>query len=369
MPEDLWPIFTGRPCRTLYPDDRDLLAGKSVLITGAGGFLGSALAEEIARGSVQSLTLLDQSEAGLADLQVRLKADNGERNIHTALGDVRDEGFVTELLEAMRIEVVFHAAACKHVPLLEHNPFTAASVNALGTRRLIHKCEQSRVREFILVSTDKAVDPVSVLGVTKRIAEQLSRDAGRRGHLKVKIVRLGNVLGSTGSIAPLLLNQIARGEALTVTHPDVSRYFFSSSEAIQHLLHAPALEGTPWVWVPVMGEQRRVSDLAVFLQQQFAGSVPQYPLRYTGLRPGDKLLESLWSEREDATSFDAQLFGVRGAPVEAAELLAGMQLLESATLSRDLDWWLRACRMLVPEYQPSDVVLQRGRHPLQIATV
>lgn len=113
MPEDLWPMFTGRPSRTLFPGDRNLLAGKSVLITGAGGFLGSALAEEIARSNVGCLTLLDQSEAGLAELQVRLKADNGERNIHTALGDVRDESFVTELLEAMRVEVVFHAAACK----------------------------------------------------------------------------------------------------------------------------------------------------------------------------------------------------------------------------------------------------------------
>jgi FlaA1/EpsC-like NDP-sugar epimerase len=364
MPEDLWPMFTGRPRRTFYPGDRDLLVGRSVLITGAAGFLGSALAEQIAESSVRCLTLLDQSEAGLADLQVRLKADCGKRQIHTALGDVRDESFVLELLEAMRVEIVFHAAACKHVPLLEHNPFTATSVNALGTRRLIDACEQSRVREFILVSTDKVVDPVSVLGVTKRIAEQISLDAGRRGHLEVKIVRLGNVLGSTGSIAPLLLKQIARGEALTVTHPDVFRYFFSPSEGIQHLLHAPALQGSPWLWVPVMGEQRRVSELALFLQQQFAGSVPQHPLRYTGLRPGDKLRESLWSEREDATSFDAQLFGVRGAPVDAAELLTGMQRLESATRSRDLSSWLQACRMLVPEYQPTDVVLQQVRHSI-----
>lgn len=209
------------------------------------------------------------------------------------------------------------------------------------------------------------MDPVSVLGVTKRIAEQISLDAGRRGHLRAKIVRLGNVLGSTGSIVPLLLNQIARNEALTVTHPDVSRYFFSPSEAIQHLLHAPALEGAPWLWVPVMGEQRRVSELAVFLQQRFAGSAPKQSVRYTGLRPGDKLPEILWSENEDATSVDAQLFGVRCMPPDAAALLTGMQLLESATCSRELDSWLQACRMLVPEYQPSDVLLQQERHSLQ----
>ncbi len=299
---------------------------------------------------------------------MRLQSRATGCHVRAVLGDVRDRILLQELLNGIQIDAVFHAAACKHVPLLEGNPFTAASVNVVGTHTLIRECERAGVGTFVLLSTDKAVDPISVLGVTKRIAERISLGAAGRSDLEVKILRLGNVLGSTGSIVPLLLEQIANGEDLTITHPEVSRYFLSGPEATQHLLHALALHGEPYLWVPLMGEQRRVRELAEFLIQEFAPPGAVHKIRYTGLRPGDKLHERAWSMMEKPVRVGTHLLAIHSPSQDDAELASGLDTLEHAIISRDLVGWLEACKMLVPEYEPSVCIADKIRAVTQVCT-
>jgi FlaA1/EpsC-like NDP-sugar epimerase len=352
--QEHWAEFTGRPDIPL--PTAPSLTGRSVLITGAGGFIGSALARAVARPRPSRLVLLDHAEAGLASLQDALAP---APHVRFVLGDIRDTALCRDLMQQARTDLVLHAAAAKYVPLLETNPFAAASVNAFGTRSLLEASQAADVRLFLHVSTDKAADPISVLGVTKRLAELVALTPTPTPAPVVKAIRLGNVLGSTGSIAPRLQRQIAQGGSLTITHPDATRFFLTPNEAVHHILQLADLAHPASLFAPELTQQHRITDLAHFLIRRANHTSTAPPITYTGLRPGDKLTETLFAANEHATPTPSGLLAIDTPLPTLADLTRILHLLEKAVHERDLTLLLEALRQAVPEYRPSDLLLSQ----------
>ena len=253
----------------------------------------------------------------------------------------RSPSLLAEIFDRYRPQIVYHAAAYKHVPLMEQNPFAAIENNALGTSLLVQVAEQYAAEQVILLSTDKAVDPVSIMGASKRIAELVILGARR------KAVRLGNVLGSDGSIVPLFLRQISSGLSVTVTDPAARRYFLTTADAVTLLLHAAA--AGPGILVPELGEPIAVEALARYLIQTMSSTAA---ITFSQLRPGDKMCEALLSERESYTTHEGLLRQV-ASPV-LADLEEALQLLQRACHERSLERLLQAVTRAVPEYQAGE---------------
>jgi FlaA1/EpsC-like NDP-sugar epimerase len=336
-------------------------AGKCILITGAGGYIGGALAETLAAHAPAFLVLLDNSEHNLNEINMRLRdADATARTavqFSGVLGDVCDEALLAELFERYRPEIIFHAAACKHVPLMEENPLAAMRTNALGTWRLLQAAKLGGAEQLLLVSTDKAVNPASVMGATKRVAELLlERDTG--DGIVLQTVRLGNVLGSPGSVAPLFARQIARGGPVTVTDPAAERYFLTLAVTVEIILRASQLgAGT---FIPKLAPAVRIAAFAerMIVEARKAGS-PAIAVQFTGMRPGDKLREEFLNEVEisEITS-DDRLLRVRNTKIGEGAFDAAIRRLDEAVASRDLRKAMETLRRIVPEYRPSDVVME-----------
>lgn len=276
-----------REVRTDMVAVQALLAGRRVLITGSGGSIGSEIARQVAAFMPERLVLLDHDETHLHDVMALTCGAPVP-----VLIDIRDEEVVDRLFADERFDIVFHAAAHKHVPILERFPSEAALTNVIGTDNLLRAAVRHGVRHFVAISTDKAINPTSVMGATKRLAEQLvlhhTPDGGR-----YCAVRFGNVLGSRGSVIPTFLRQIERGGPVTVTHPDMTRYFMSTEEAVQLVLQSAALTAGGEVFMLDMGEPVRIMDLAerlIFLSGASPGTIP---IAITGIRPGEKLAEEL----------------------------------------------------------------------------
>jgi FlaA1/EpsC-like NDP-sugar epimerase len=336
-------------------------AGKCVLITGAGGYIGAALAETLAACAPAFLILLDNSEHNLNEITMRLRdADAAARTgvqFSGVLGDVCDEALLAELLERYRPEIILHAAACKHVPLMEVNPLAAMRTNALGTRRVLQAAKRSGVAQLLLVSTDKAVNPASVMGATKRVAELLL-ERGASDGIVLQTVRLGNVLGSPGSVAPLFARQIARGGPVTVTDPGAERYFLTLATTVEIILRASQLgQGT---FIPKLAPAVRIVAFAerMIVEARKAGS-PAIAVQFTGMRPGDKLREEFLNEAEvSEITEDNRLLRVRSPKIDEDAFDAAIRRLEEAVASRDLRKAMETLRQIVPEYRPSDVVIE-----------
>ena len=352
-----------RPIRQELSETKNSLLGKRVLITGAAGWIGSALAKSLASQDLQSLVLLDSSEAGLHEINHFLD-ETAAPVYHTAvLANLCASDEIAEVFDRFRPEVVFHAAALKHVPLMETNPLAVLKTNALGTRTLVEAAEKFGSGQLVLLSTDKAVDPHSLMGASKRIAELILLAPAPSSALRRNIVRLGNVLGSSGSVVPLFLRQIARGGPVTVSDPEASRYFMSLSEAVEALLTATLPDRPEKLLVPNLGNPIRIVDLARYLiaehRSQPDASQQDIAITFTSLRPGDKLEESLISARE--RYLDAPQNALRGVSSPALppdQLAHGMNHLRQAIEQRNLPLLLDAVRSLVPEYQPSTTLLQ-----------
>ena len=335
------------------------LAGKSVLVTGAGGSIGSALAKSIVPYSPSRLLLLDTSEHGLYEIDRDLKRIESATERISIVGSVCDQDLLASLFEQNQPQVVFHAAAFKHVPLMEQNPFAAIANNALGTYLLARAAVLHGTGSLVLVSTDKAVDPVNLMGVSKRIAELVLLVLQQTCSTRMRAVRLGNVLGSQGSVVPLFLEQIAKGGPVTVTHPDAQRYFITVQHAVHALLSALSPELMDSIVVPVLGVQTRIVDLAYQLIATFGN--PEFPvqIRFTTLRPGDKMEEALissretWKSDEDGSITIGGLRPVRSPAPALLELEAAIDELCESLRRRDLIKMMHAVRRLVPEYQPS----------------
>ena len=278
----------------------DYLANKTVLITGAAGSIGSELCRQVALMGPQKLLLLDNNEDGLFHIHRELESRNFDCKLYHLVGDVRDYPSLEKVFDTFRPDVVFHAAAYKHVPLMEYNAEEAVRNNVLGSKHVMDLAEAYRVSQCVAISTDKAVYPKSVMGTTKRVAElYLQHRARRNGSCSFCAVRFGNVLGSRGSVVTLFREQIAKGGPVTVTHPAMTRYFMTIPEAVQLIIQAGALGQRGEIFVLDMGEPLKILDLACDMIH-LSGLQPwkDIEITYTGIRPGEKLAEDLFNERE-----------------------------------------------------------------------
>ncbi|MCF8061772.1 MAG: polysaccharide biosynthesis protein [Deltaproteobacteria bacterium] len=277
------------------------LKGGRVLVTGAAGSIGSELCRQICRFRPESLILFERNESGLYDVDIELKSHFEEVRIVPVLGDIRDRGQLRKVFSDCRPQVVFHAAAYKHVPLMELHPWKAVKNNILGTINVAKMAQAFAVERFVLVSTDKAVRPTNVMGASKRVAEQVVLNACHApgNTTRFMLVRFGNVVGSIGSVVPLFQKQIERGGPVTVTHPEVTRYFMTIPEACQLILQAGAMGEGGEVFILDMGTPIKIVDMARDLIR-LSGFEPDVdiPVEYIGLRPGEKLYEELITEGE-----------------------------------------------------------------------
>ncbi len=278
-------------------------SGKRVLVTGAGGSIGREICRQVARWNPSELVLLGHGENSIFESLLELSGNFPSLTIHPVIADVRDAERIQEMFKVHRPQVVFHAAAHKHVPLMEANVEEAVTNNVLGTRNVVAAADRHGVERLVLISTDKAVRPVSIMGATKRLAEMIVLDAAHRNKRVYSVVRFGNVLGSRGSVVPLFKNQIARGGPVTVTHPDMHRYFMIIPEAVHLVMQAAAMGAGGEVFMLNMGQQVRILDLAEDLIR-LSGLEPyrDIEITFSGIRPGEKLREDLW---EDGVQFDA----------------------------------------------------------------
>ncbi len=337
-------------------------AERCVLLTGAGGSIGSALAKAIIRQNPRSLILLDHSEGHLHQIDFDLSSLPGGHVRSPVLGDAGDVALLTELFGERKPEVVIHAAAFKQVPLMERNPIAAVQNNAIGTNLLAQTAQRYEVATFVMVSTDKAVNPRSVMGASKRVAElALLRWSSPRSPMRA--VRLGNVYGSQGSVVPAFLQQISTAGPVTVTHPGVNRYFLSMDEAVELVLLAARLAGGGGIFISDLGEPVRILDLARQLIQE-AGYQPgnEIPIVMTGLRPGDKMAEQFVSDRESVDPTDnGRLRLIKTPQPSHQEFDTAMAALKESAARRDVPAVLEQLCRLVPEYRPSEVVLASAR--------
>lgn len=282
---------------------RNLFRGKRVVVTGAGGTIGSELASQILRLEPACMVLVERSEYALYEVRKRLMNESptlADNTVTNALIDIQQPAMVRNLLRQTQPDVVLHAAAHKHVPLGEENPAEYVRNNALATKDLAEACEESGVGRFVLISTDKAINPTSAMGASKRAAEILLLDVARRGRMKATVVRFGNVIGSSGSVIPLFMEQIASGGPVTVTHPQVTRYFLRTSEAVSLVLQAAVLGRDGEVFMLDMGEPVKIVDLARDLIHLSNQTEEDIPIVFTGLRPGEKLFEEVRLHDESA---------------------------------------------------------------------
>ncbi len=315
------------------------LSGKRVMITGAGGSIGSELVRQICRYNPAELILFGHGENSIYSLERELDRDWPEVRYHGVIGAIQNGARLDYVFSRYRPDVVFHAAAHKHVPLMEENPEEAIFNNVIGSRNLIHLALKHGVTHFVNISTDKAVNPTSVMGASKRMVEHLVQDAARRAgpHQTFVSVRFGNVLGSRGSVIPIFKSQIAAGGPVTVTHPDMVRYFMTIPEASQLVLQASAHGHNGEVYILDMGEPVRIVDLARDLIR-LSGLEPDVdiPIRFTGMRPGERLVEVLMTEAERTSqTTHEKIFVARTEPVEREALTATVDALQDAAMRSD----------------------------------
>jgi FlaA1/EpsC-like NDP-sugar epimerase len=334
---------------------RRLIDGQRVLVTGAAGSIGAELCRQILLAEPARIVLLDRHENGLFAIHAELLSRAGGR-IVPALGDVTDAERLEQIFERERPSVVFHAAAHKHVPLMEASPCEAVKNNVRGTRLVADAALRWGAAHVVLISTDKAVNPASVMGATKFLAERIFQRYGTAGGTRFCAVRFGNVLGSTGSVVPTFLEQIKAGGPVTVTHQDMRRYFMLIPEAVQLVLHAAAIdEGRGSVYVLDMGEQIRVTDMARDLIR-LAGYVPDEDVEivYTGVRPGEKLSEELVAPDERAEPSPVEkVHQVAAADTGGPGFMAAVEHLERLALQGDEPAVRAALADLVPSLRPA----------------
>ena len=327
------------------------LSGKVVLITGAGGSIGSELCRQIARIAPARLLLLENSEFNLYKIERELLTDHPDLSIEACLGDVRDSIQVDHVFKQFSPDVVFHAAAYKHVPMLEHQEREAVRNNVLGTRMVADAADRNGCPKFILISTDKAVNPANVMGTTKRAAEIYCQNLNSRSDTQYITVRFGNVLGSDGSVVPLFHRQIAAGGPVTVTHPEIERFFMTIPEACQLIMQSSVMGSGGEIFVLDMGEAVRISYLAEQMIR-LSGKIPgeDIQIEYIGLRPGEKLFEELFHEEEPLKATDHEkVFLASYRKVDWAWLCSVLDQISDACLTMDAASLNANLRELVPE--------------------
>ncbi len=298
---------------------------KRILVTGAGGSIGSELCRQLAVLRPREIILLDKDENGVYEIEAELKGRYSGQELRAVIANIKNKDRLEHIFEQSRPEIIFHAAAHKHVPLMESNVSEAVLNNVVGTRNVAELADKFGVERFIFVSTDKAINPTSVMGATKKLGEIIIQGIAAASSTRFSCVRFGNVLGSRGSVVPLFRKQIERGGPVTITHPDVRRYFMSISEAVQLIIQAGTIGMRGEVFALDMGEQIKISDLARDLIKLSGYKEDDIDIRYIGLRPGEKLYEEILvdAEKAQATSFE-KVFVV--PPPEASAIDFGPRL-------------------------------------------
>ncbi len=329
-----------------------VLRGKTVLITGAGGSIGSELCRQVARFEPARLVLFELSEFNLYSVEQSLAVQFPALSVTFLIGDVKDSGQLQAVFQRWRPDCVFHAAAFKHVPLMERdNALAALRNNTWGTFNAALAAARAGVSRFVLISTDKAVNPTNVMGASKRAAEMaLSRLAAQHPGTRFVAVRFGNVLGSSGSVIPKFKEQIAAGGPVTVTHPDIIRYFMSIPEAVRLVLQAAAIGASGQVLVMDMGEPVKIVDLAQQLIRLAGHSLEEIPITFSGLRPGEKLFEEMLADADDTLATRVARLRVARLSTEAANVDKLLRWAE-VTLDADDETVRAALRNVVPEYR------------------
>jgi FlaA1/EpsC-like NDP-sugar epimerase len=336
---------------------RDMVSGKCVLITGAGGSIGSELARQISTLRPQTLILYERHENSLYTIAKQLEDNGCSAFVRPVIGDVTDVRRLSLVMDQYRPTILFHAAAHKHVPLVEMNVAEALKNNCMGTRILAEAAHQFGVERFVLISTDKAVNPSSVMGATKRVAELIVQDIARRSATRFITVRFGNVLGSSGSVLLRFQEQIQNGGPVTVTHPAIRRYFMLIPEAVHLVLQAASIGEQKGLYILDMGEQIRVLDLARNLIR-LSGFVPgqDIPIQVIGLRPGEKLHEELVGEGEatEPSSVEKIVRIHSNIPLELSNFQEKELVLEAAAHLDNTAWALEQLQEIVPSFRSSN---------------
>jgi FlaA1/EpsC-like NDP-sugar epimerase len=334
----------------------EYLKGKRVLVTGAGGSIGSELCRQVCRYDPERIILLERAESPLYDIELELKDAFQHTRIIPKLADILDLRQLNKVFDNERPQVLFHAAAYKHVPMLELQPWEAVINNIRGTQNLINKAREFQVEQFVFVSTDKAVRPANVMGASKRVAEILIQAQNGCGLTDTRFltVRFGNVLGSVGSVVPLFKKQIEKGGPVTVTHPEITRYFMTIPEACQLILQAGSMGTGGEIFILDMGMPIRIVDMARDLIR-FSGFEPEKDIEiiYTGLRPGEKIQEELITDGEGIVPTSHQKIMVLKGPVCDLEALNGeVDRLYELAVAQDGENIKKELIKILPEYRP-----------------
>ena len=330
----------------------EYVSGKVVLVTGGGGSIGSELCRQIARANPSQLIIFEIYENNAYDIQMELKRTHPELNLTVLIGSVRNTARVEYLMRTYRPDLVFHAAAHKHVPLMEDSPNEAIKNNVMGTYKMAKAAATYGVKRFVLISTDKAVNPTNIMGASKRLCEMVVQMMNRESDTEFVAVRFGNVLGSNGSVIPLFKKQIEAGGPVTVTHPDIIRYFMTIPEAVSLVLQAGYYAKGGEIFVLDMGEPVKIDTMARNLIR-LSGYEPDVDIRveYTGLRPGEKLFEELLMEEEGLQDTDNKLIHI-GKPIEMDDALFKQQLQRLNEASRgETDHMKDIVAEIVPTYK------------------
>ena len=350
------------PVSLVWDSIRDGLAGKRVMITGGGGSIGSELCRQIARLNPIELIVVDNGEYALYRIDHELQSEFQDLIFYSVLGDICDPATVEKVVGEYRPDMIFHAAAYKHLPILQTQIREAFRNNVLGTMRLAEAAERHGVGTFVLISTDKAVNPANIMGATKRVAEMYCQNMDARSHTRYITVRFGNVLNSNGSVVPLFKEQIAKGGPVTVTHPEISRYFMTISEASQLIMQAAVLGSGGEIYVLDMGEPVKITYLAEQLIR-LSGKEPGRDIQivYTGLRPGEKLFEELFHELEpyEQTQHEKILLA-HPRQADWEDLSADLRAAEGAVTRYDTKKLKEILLRLVPELAKTSISTKPG---------
>lgn len=338
---------------------KQFVSNKRILITGAAGSIGSELCRQIARFSPSSLVFVDQDETGMFWISRELQERFPQIERHAIVADIRDEQKMRSILELHKPEIIFHAAAYKHVPLMELHPDEVVKNNIFGTLAVASLAIEHGVEKFVFISTDKAVNPTSLMGATKRVGEMICQMLNGKNHTKFISVRFGNVLDSRGSVIPIFREQIKKGGPVTVTHPDMQRYFMSTPEACLLVLEAGAIGQGGEVFVLDMGSPIKIVDLAKEMIR-LSGYEPDkdIPIVFTGARPGEKFFEDILTAEEGTQATKSEkIFVARLFPVAENVIRQGLELLQKAVPMGNREEIVGALQSIIPNYTPYGKIL------------
>jgi FlaA1/EpsC-like NDP-sugar epimerase len=352
-PVQLEDLLRRDPVRVNMEEITSYLGGETVLITGAGGSIGSELCRQVAAVGPKKLILMDHSENSIHSEWLELQDQFPDIPLVIEIADIRDKPRVHHVFQLHRPSVVFHAAAHKHVPLMELNPSEAVKTNIFGTRNVAEAAKRFDVKIFVMISTDKAVNPSSVMGATKRIAELIIKQDNNVCKTTFTAVRFGNVLGSSGSVVPIFQRQIARGGPVTITHPEMKRYFMTIPEAVQLVIQAGALARGGEVFVLDMGKPIRIEDMARDMIR-LSGLEPNKDIKieYTGIRPGEKLFEELLTAEEGSSATKhKRIYAARPALIDVSALERELVNLNRKGLQCTADDIFSALRAIIPRFR------------------